>query len=182
MDLIFPTDFVLLSRLRLPIFFLIGPCLGGGDWQMGATLGLERRLGGQCTVVNPSWYAAGHPLLARRAESQPGLFEDSNAWERYYIELAIKTAEQGCAVCWYPRESTAQPRDDGQPYARDSYGEVGELRGRKMCDPGIRFVVGIEEGFPGESVMRKNFNRALGRDFVVHSTLDATLNAAVEAA
>jgi hypothetical protein len=69
---------------------------------------------------------------------------------------------------------------DGQPYARDSYGEIGEWRGRMMYDRTAHFVIGAEAQFPGLNVISQNFRSAIGELFMVHSSLAETVGEAIQ--
>jgi hypothetical protein len=164
------------------LFFLVGPIKGGDDWQYQAIEKLRQHnfhRKNLCIAV-PCRYNAGHALYDFAVESSGHrTFEHQTPWERIYLELASKS-NPGGIVAWLPRESTYKPRTDGQPYARDTYGELGEWRGRMMSDPSIRFTLGVELGFLGLEVIQRNFDSALNRHFPIYSSLEETIDAAVK--
>ena len=86
----------------------------------------------------------------------------------------------GAIIFWLPCQSSEQPRNDGSPYARDTYGELGFWRAMRMEHPSYRVIVGIEPNFPGRSVIQKNFELCFGGNFSIHCTLEATVRAAAE--
>ncbi|MBX4189005.1 hypothetical protein KW785_00205 [Candidatus Parcubacteria bacterium] len=165
-------------------FFLLGPIKGGGAWQHTACLELKRLIQQEplqtedFTVVVPCRWQADHALAQYFI---PGIPRDvrQTDWERTYLEKAA-TDTCGCIIGWLPCEDKINPRNDGQPYARDSYGEIGEWRGRMMCDKTLHFCLGAEEGFPGLDVMKSNFELALNRRFTIYGSLDETLQKAYE--
>src|SRR5258708_2039413 len=121
MNLILPNTRASLGGLDAnPMFFLAGPILGGGDWQHRATTMLARRWK-KCVIVNPSRYDAKHPLSSHRMEGDENWFKRQTDWERYYLEFAAGDALHGCIIFWLPTQK--EPREDGSPYARDTYGE-----------------------------------------------------------
>ena len=48
--------------LSLPLFFLAGPILGGGDWHARMSEILTQKAG-DCIIVNPSRYSEDHSLI-----------------------------------------------------------------------------------------------------------------------
>ncbi|MGH7175411.1 MAG: hypothetical protein ACREGR_03585, partial [Minisyncoccia bacterium] len=160
----------------LPLFFLAGPILGADDWhrEMFKLLCAEV---GPCVVVNPSRYTSNHPdyELALRG---PVLDESQTAWERYWLRQAATEWPTGCIIFWLPKESRRNPRADGNPYAIDTRGELGEWRGHLMHDPTVRIVIGAEAGFPGLSVIAKNFSAA-APDIRIHETMEEVAKRAV---
>lgn len=157
------------------LFFLAGPVQGGEDWQLRAYRLILNRIQNFHAII-PCRYKEPHPLVYRREGGIESHFVRQTTWERHYLNMA---SERGCILFWLPCESKSEPRKDGQPYARDTYGELGEWRGRKMYNPGIRLVVGAEKDFPGLSQITQNFREALGPMFRIHSTLEETVEAAI---
>ena len=160
-----------------PTFFLLGPIQGGGGWQHKCCLELQRRIQEPFFVAVPHRWAPDHPLYSLRVKGDESHFQRQTSWERYYL---VNAARSGCIIAWLPCEDKQNPRTDGGPYARDSYGEIGEWRGRMMYDKDIRFAIGIEDRFPGFDVMSQNFKWALGDFFPIHSTLEGTITAALK--
>ncbi len=97
-----------------------------------------------------------------------------------------KTQENGCIIFWLPEESRTNPRDDGSPYARDTYGELGEWRARcstkqNWLVSAPRVVIGAEPGFPGLKQIKTNFE-AMIPGFPFYDSLEETINAAIKVA
>lgn len=168
-------------RRKEPFFYLAGPVLGGGDWHYNMIDLLSDKVG-RCIVANPSNYRSAHPLhplrLKETAESQT--FERQKLWERHYMLHAAKVARRGALIFWLPAENKRKPRDDGNPYAMDTRGEIGEWRGRLMHDRDLRVIVGAEEGFPGLPQILFDFQDALGSEFEILTSMEAVANAAAE--
>jgi len=175
MQLILPKTFYDVPEGK-PVYFLMGPSLGGDDWQYQACKDILKH-DENPIIAAPCKYGDDHPLAQFRVkESKPNVFRRQTIWERYYIMQALK---YGCVICWLPSESKSNPRADGNPYARDTLGEIGEMRGHLIHNPSLHFVLGAEPDFPGLNVMLCNFTEALGPAFRHHTTLEATVRAAV---
>lgn len=158
-----------------PFFFLAGPVRGGGDWQH-KFCNLLRGYIPNFTAALPCRYPEDHPLMPFSIHGHMGLFDHQTLWERHYLEIA---AEKGCIVFWLPEESKTDPRNDGDPYGRDSYGEIGEWRGRLMHDHTLRIVIGAELGFPGLKQIRLNQCAATDTQFPIYGTIEETVCAAL---
>ncbi len=182
MQLILPKQFIEDGSASYPTFFLAGPIKGGGDWQHAACLELlEEVQDADFQVVVPCRWKPEHPLYQHRCDGlDETRFSRQTTWERQCLEIAAKSVFGGCVIFWLPCESPNSPRTDGHPYARDSYGELGEWRGRMMHEPDLRVVVGAEKDFPGLDVIHHNFERALNREFPIYETLEETIARAVE--
>ena len=159
------------------VFFLAGPIRGGGDWQKDAIKRLNKFAESvpetqNVYVVCPCRYTPdtlGRELydLKERGLSflsyssdQEKLVESQTNWERYHLEIASRL---GCVIFWLAKEDAENPRkkEDG-PYARDTYGELGEWRTRvyyerKYNQQKLHVVIGSHSDFPGGEVVRKNF-------------------------
>jgi hypothetical protein len=176
MQVILPKTYVGYSRIVKPIFYLMGPIKGGGDWQLQACLNLQSLLD-DFTVVIPCRYSQDHPLYARKMTGREYSNDRQTYWERGWLD---QIATSGAIIAWLPRESKTQPRTDGSPYARDTYGELGEWRGHLMnYGEIIHFVLGAEPDFPGLDVISANFQFAIGPEFPIYPTLVDTIQAAV---
>jgi hypothetical protein len=166
----------------VPIFFLGGPVRGGGDWQSKMALMLADLVGGDCLIAIPARWRWEHPLAHRIVPTdRKSDFPRQLNWERYYLNHAGYHPRPGCIVFWLAVQREPRPIEDG-PYAQDTYGELGEWRGRMMCNPSIRFVAGAEATFPGLSQIQRNFDMALGYDFPIRKTMEETAAAAMKAA
>ena len=178
MQLILPKTHVF-PNLSLPFFFLGGPILGGWDWQQRMTYLLKAKVGDEIIVANPSRYLQGHPLHHLRVEGDETFFKRQLPWERHYMAFAAKYAKRGAILFYLALEDDEQPRDDGDPYARDTYGELGEWRGRMMDDPSLRILIGADHDFPGLDVIRRNFEFALG-SFRISDSMEELAERAAE--
>ena len=171
--------------LNQSFYFLAGPGQGGGDWQREACE-LIFKVDPESTIAVPHRYDDEH-ILARHFYEDPSedpstdVYLGQTHWERYYLEMALIHAK-GVIIFWLPEQSRTNPRADGQPYAIQTYGELGELRGRTMeCDntKQKRLVVGAMSGFPGLAHIQQNFNLAFKRShpngFPIFTTLDNTI-------
>lgn len=158
-----------------PFFFLAGPVRGGGDWQHKFCSMLRGYIP-NFTAALPCRYNEDHPLMPHSIHGHMGEFDHQTFWERHYLEIA---AEKGCLVFWLPEESRVHPRGADGPYGRDSYGEIGEWRGRLMHDSSLRIVMGAEPGFPGLKQIRLNQCRATDSQFPIYGTIEETVCAAL---
>jgi hypothetical protein len=175
MRLILPkTQPALEGHKDLPMFFLAGPIRGGGDWHASMSRLLMGRFG-RPIVVNPSRYDQNHPHAEYRMRGEENRFERQTDWERHYLEQAAEKWPAGCIIFWLAEQK--EPRQDGGPYARDTYGEIGEWRGRMMRAPHLRVVVGAEKEFPGLSQIKRNFELALP-DLKIYDTMEEVVERA----
>jgi hypothetical protein len=175
MRIILPKTYHSVDLTYGPLFFLAGPVRGGGDWQAECCAEISKHFTNFYAVL-PCPYEMSHPLQAFKVAGKQNFFDRQLPWERYYLGLA---ATHGCLLFWLPAESKINPRLDG-PYAQDTYGELGEWRGRLMYEPTLRIVIGAEPNFPGLSQIQRNFNQATGTDFPIYNTLEKTVAMAVE--
>ncbi len=158
-----------------PVFFLAGPVRGGDDWQADACREIQKHIPHFYAAL-PCRYPEHHPLMRFCTGGKENHFDRQLSWERHYLTLS---SENGCLLFWLPAESKKNPREGNEPYAMDTRGELGEWRGRLMHNPGLRIVVGAEEGFPGLSQIQRNFNFAMNSDFPIYPTLAETVAAGV---
>lgn len=177
---------VLEGYRKLPMFFLAGPILGGGDWHAPLSEMLKKRLG-SLIVVNPSRYQSSHPHYKYRdhlltetkytpREEPEEHFERQTDWERYYLRKAAEIWPTGCIIFWLAEQK--EPRPDGLPYAMDTRGEIGEWRGHLMHNPNLRVVIGAEKNFPGLSQIKRNFEYGLP-DFRIYDSMEEVVERAV---
>lgn len=165
-----------------PLFFLAGPILGADDWQAEMTEILKQMTGGDCLVVNPSRYPPEHPLYAHRLDGSGDFFDSQTLWERHYLTAAGEAWPLGCILFWLREESRERPRTDGEPYARDTRGEIGEWRWRLKMNPQARVVMGAEPNFPGLSVIRKINEDAVPGKLPILPSMEAVARRAVSLA
>lgn len=160
-----------------PVLFYAGPIKGGDDWQHKAVLETKKQLGNPFYAVLPNHYEDDHPLTKLVVKGIDYETLSQLSWERRYLGLA---SEIGCIIFWLPLESKVKPRTDGNPYAMNTFGELGEWRGRLMRKEQAKVVIGAEKGFPGLSQIQRNFNEALNCKFPIYETLEETIKAAIE--
>lgn len=170
----------------LPMFFLAGPILGGGDWHVPMSEMLKKRLN-DLIVVNPSRYASSHPhykyheYLERETShiaqslSDVNFFERQTDWERHYLVQAAELWPTGCVIFWLATQKEERP--DGMPYAMDTRGEIGEWRGHLQHNPNLRVVIGAEKDFPGLRTIKRNFELALP-GFPIYDTMEEVVEKA----
>jgi len=175
MQLILPKIHPVLEDYRgLALFFLAGPVAGAGDWHHPMSELLMKRFR-DIIVANPSWYGNSHPHMKYRVAGENNRFERTVDWERHYLSQAAEGWPTGCVIFWLAEQK--EPREDGEPYARDTRGELGEWRGRLMHNPDLRVVVGAEEKFPGLSVIKRNFQCVLPH-FKIYDTMEEVVDRA----
>jgi len=179
MQIILPKTHVFPDR-ELPFFFLAGPIRGGGDWQQRLTYLLLETVGNDFTVANPSRYPLNHPLHHLRVPGDETYFKRQLEWERFYLEYAAKYAKHGAILFWLGSESETDPRIEDLPYARDTYGELGEWRGRMMHEPDLRVLIGADPDFPGLDVIRRCYEAALGPQFRISDSIEDLAGRAAE--
>lgn len=155
---------------HLPLFFLMGPILGAGDWHCRMTDLLIGHVG-ECVIVNPSRYGPDHRHYKYRLDG-PNRFARQLAWERHFLRTAAYDWGRGCIVAWFACESREEPRMDGKPYAMSTRREVGEWYTRLQVRPDTRIVAGGEEAFPGLDEFDRCFTEAAGMDFTIHRRME----------
>lgn len=134
----------------------------------------------QSLVVCPCRYAQDDPIRNEHAhistDANKVVFKRQTNWERYYLEHA---SQRGCIIFWLGCEDKNNPRTDGGPYGRDTYGEQGAWRVHLKYNPSLRVVIGAEPEFSGLSVIKCNLDEELGYDFPIYSSMEETVKAAV---
>jgi hypothetical protein len=179
MKLILPKTHVFPDR-SMPFFFLAGPIRGGGDWQTRIMESLLRTVGNDFTIANPSRYPLNHPAHHLRESGDETYFKRQLEWERFYLEYAAKYAPCGAILFWLGREDREKPRTEDLPYARDTYGELGEWRGRMMHDPSLRVLIGADPDFPGLDVIHRCYKAAIDPGFLISVSIDELAERAAE--
>lgn len=170
------------------VFFLAGPIKGAGDWQKSAIKMLQKfaatvPVKRSVYVVCPSVYQPNHELYSLKVDGiaeekytkkQRKVIDSQTSWERRYLELASRL---GCIIFWLAQEDEKNPRkrEEG-PYARDTYGELGEWRARmyyewKYNKTRINLVIGGHHDFHGLAQIARNYKQMVGNDFKISTTL-----------
>ena len=147
---------------NLPFFYLLGPVQGGGDWQKRCCEELEHQVDGDFLVAVPCRWDSTHPLAEKFYSGVRMDIIRQCRWERPLLKRAGIEAEYGSIITWLPLESKDSPRNDGQPYARDTYGVLGEWRTRLEFDESSRFCWGGNTDFPGLEVINECSRDAFG--------------------
>lgn len=195
--LVLPKTLIDLNEVADIVFFLAGPIKGAGDWQKEVIKVLQKHVDrldcrGSVYVICPSEYQSTHELYPLRVtgipdgsytEEQKMITRSRTDWERHYLEVASRL---GCIVFWLGQEDKNNPRkkEDG-PYARDTYGELGEWRARIFYErehnnTQINLVLGAHPDFPGLTQIERNFKRMVDEDFQISSSIDGTIKRALE--
>lgn len=178
-SLILPKNHISLDLTsKRHVYFLAGPGSGGGDWQAEA-IELLSEENPDCYIVCPCRYDTSHRLFRYSLPvNSKREFQNQTQWERYYLDLA---SNFGCIIFWLPCEDQENPRKDGQPYARDSYGELSRwsIKSCYAMEKPIRMVIGAEENFPGLKVIRRNLNEDHGWEYPICDSLEKTVHQAI---
>lgn len=178
--------------IKGPLVFFGGPDKGGGDWRKRAYDLFAEKFGDDFCAAMPCKYEDSHPFAAHRLPppkprgeprehvevEQPLRKYTRLDWIEYVADMAAIHLPQGCVIYYFPLESATEPRSDGNPYAMNSRFEIGLLLGRTMYDRNnIRFVLGIDQGFPGRKAIVANYKKRL-RHFDVYDNLEDTVKSA----
>ncbi len=195
--LLLPKDLIKFNERTDVVFFLAGPIKGAGDWQKNAinllqkytnTISIKKNI----YVVCPADYYSTHELYPLKVKGidekkytkkQVKITSSRTSWERPHLEIA---SHLGCIVFWLAEEDKKNPRkkEDG-PYARDTYGELGEWRARiyyeqKYNKNKIKLVIGAHPNFNGLAQIKNNFNTMLHKNILISDSLEETIKRAVK--
>jgi len=178
MKLILPKTYVE-PDANTPLFFVAGPIMGGGNWQVACCKLFAEQIQDFYAVVPCRW-REDDELFSHRVPGRDNLFDRQTEWERHYLRIAAigSRYRSACILFWLPIEDKQHPRSDGNPYARDTYGELGRWA-RDAALTGGRIIVGAEADFPGLSVIEANLRLDVGKSFPIYSTLQETVEQAV---
>lgn len=174
------------NTTRENVYFFAGPILGGGNWQEKAII-LISAIDPDCIIISPrrcektdKLFSEYHHILDKSfpsPDAQKIEFKNHTEWSRYYLE---KAAFLGSIIFFLPKEDVLEPRKDGSPYARDTYGELGRWGVRSgQNKKEIIITVGIAPEFPGREEIRKNLCEDHQANFKIHDHLNVTINHAV---
>lgn len=162
----------------LPIVYLAGPILGGGDWQAQMCLSLQEAMGDQdFLIVNPSRWPADHQLGNHVVGLPSSAYTRQKDWEHPHMNRAGQTHyNKSCLLFWLGGQKT--PRDDGD-YAQDTRVELGEWR-EKMNHYETRLVWGLEDDFPNIDSIVHDFKLKVGYIPTFHRSIDDMAQAVAE--
>ncbi len=145
---------------KQPIIFLAGPIQGAPDWQLEAVKFIHDLTPG-ILIASP-----------RRVSFDKGFnYDEQVDWETHYLNEA---GEKGVIMFWLAKEKEVVP---GRAYAQTSRFELAEWKVRHQKD-GVKLVIGIEEGFPGERYIRKRLTQDCP-DVLILDTLEKTCAVAI---
>lgn len=161
-----PKRYVPVLPYDIPIF-LAGPVLGGGDWQaefieacvQDQSTGTERNVLSRTIFYVPCRWDNTHPLathfVTRFEESKSGIerIDSQLAWEVRNLEICMR---QGIIFFGLIEESEKFPRTDGNPYAMDTYGEIGRWSNRAREQNSKSVIIGAMRNFPGARTIERN--------------------------
>lgn len=183
MKLILPYTLVPEEKISTPFFFLAGPIKGGGDWQNRCVEMFNQKLP-EATLAVPRRWDAQHPLYAHHQSGIEKAFPHQTYWERHYIRRAMDLSKtnEGALIFWFEPQSKTEPRNDGSPYARDTYGEIGRWF-RTCAYEETTIIFGADPHTPGLEVMRRNIKADLcllrEDEYSIYPTLEETIEAAI---
>jgi hypothetical protein len=149
-----------------PVIFLNGPIQGAPDWQAVAAARMEGQLlakGKEIIIASPrqDYKELGIPFDKYRQID----------WETHYRRIS---AASGLHLFWLASEEIHDPE---RAYAQISRCEIFESKGwHEQYD--IRLVIGIEEGFSGETYLRRRFSQDCP-DVPIFDNLEETCDTAV---
>ncbi len=174
MQILIPIRYQALSPAVIPVF-VAGPILGGDDWQADFIDAFTQSLQTQCSIaahrkiaprlrfIVPCRWPETHRLSQHFATNytvddygQDPDVESGTFWECFHLDTIIVPGSPGLVVFGLFPESESYQRDDGSPYGRDTYGElgrwppIGRLRGAK------NILVGLHPDWKGGHVFRRN--------------------------
>lgn len=174
-DLITPTH-------ESPLFFLVGPVHGGGDWQsrMVDCIGAQAP---NAHIACPTPWGVTHRLARYFVRSFCQASNRQLVWERHYIRQAIREKNvPGCVIVWLPCESISSPRSGPEPYARDTRREVGKFTAYAELGLKPRVVFGGETEFLGLSVILFELRAAMGETFKFYESMTDLVDRALQIA
>jgi hypothetical protein len=131
----------ILRQIDGPAVVLKGPVDGAQDWQSEAVTKLQD--------IEPSLV-----ICSPRGEQDhidPAELAD---WEAYYEDQAAKC---GTIMIWLARQTQEISPNGGppQPFAQNELINLGAWRAKKLHDPHINLVVGIDPEFAGAEYVSK---------------------------
>lgn len=156
-----------------PSIFLAGPIQDAPPWHEDAIRILSDMLKDwetPCTIACPKRSWKPRPLTNAGYRGQV-------AWEIQHLRYA------DVVMFWLPVQETYSDR----PYAQTTRFELGETFSRSLLMENVRFIIGMEKGFPNERYIRTRMTglgglqgRYLMADPIrIRPTLKATCKAAV---
>lgn len=185
MQIIVPKRYPVLTPYDV-LVFLIGPVTGGGDWQASLITSFEEERKKLWTYtftemflprikfVVPCRWGSDHSLAEYFVtvygivpEGAPYIVQRQTRWEREYIGKILDGNDEGLIVCvLFPEDqNNPRPKEMG-PYARDTYGELGEWTTVAYFKKASNFIIGYSGQFSGIDVRMANFELRFGTEVV----------------
>lgn len=174
MKILVPKRYVALSSMYIPVL-IAGPIGGGDDRQadfirlvMGhlkkrATITLYKKIEQHLLFICPCRWKDDHSLAIYFEQSfttdiygQDLEAKSQTFWESHYAQQILRYGIGHVVFLLFP-ESESSPRSDGEPYGRDTLGELGRwsVYARFMgSDDRIRYA--LHEKWKGRTVFEKN--------------------------
>jgi hypothetical protein len=152
-----------LEEYVAPTIFLAGPIQSAPDWHSDAIqyfIDLKKMMSPYTDDVIAS------PKMLDKPEEF--YYEKQVAWESKHLKQA---AETGVILFWLANP-IEEHLDPSRSYAQTTRFEIAEWFGKKVNNPSIQIVVGIEPGFHGARYIKQRFQNDLG--IAVYDTLRET--------
>jgi hypothetical protein len=140
--------------------FLAGPIQSAPDWHKDAITILT-----EYSAINDDFDIATPKLINKTVSFH---YPAQIAWESKYLKQA---AETGVILFWLANP-IEEHLDPSRSYAQTTRFEIAEWFGKKVNNPSIQIVVGIEPGFHGARYIKQRFQNDLG--IAVYDTLRET--------
>lgn len=182
MEIVIPKRYPTMDPQMFPIF-LAGPVLGGGNWQYDLIIALHeevRRRNGAgedlfrkifpklrlvvpCRWEEKQWDATNRGLsdyfvktYTLPEKDSKDIKQTQTYWEAMFLSRILKE-KWGLIVFGLFPEDKNKPRNDGHPYAQDTYGEVGRYLTMAAYEEAEEHVIVCgHPTFLGWDVQRKN--------------------------
>lgn len=185
MQIIVPKRYPALTPYDV-LVFLIGPVIGGGDWQAKFITSFEEvrkkiwthsfteMFLPRIKFVVPCRWGSDHSLAeyfvtayGTVPESAPYIVQRQTRWEREFLGKVLDGNDEGLVVCglFLEDKNKPKPKEEG-PYARDTYGELGEWTTVAYFKNATNFIIGYSEQFSGIGVRMANFELRFGIEAV----------------
>ena len=149
------------------VIFLAGPIRDAPQWQVEAFKLLQKYNFDGYVAAPVRSLEINLPFMVSNE-----LFPRQLKWEQYYLKRA---SIKGCILFWLPLRKTFKFK---KAYARDTFGELGEWRGRSMCS-NCNIVIGGEDEFDGFDMIKRNY-QAHSPSMKFYNSLEDTIKAAIK--
>lgn len=160
--------------MTLPVF-VAGPILGGDDWQANyissfmeclksdSPITLYQKIEPRLLFIVPCRWGDDHPLAQYFVQKyiiddyhDDAVRESQTFWECHYLDQIIVPESPGMVVFGLFPESKEHPRTDGNPYGRDTLGELGRWPTIGRFRGAENIYIGMHSDWSGGEVFKKN--------------------------